>query len=113
MKLYRFVFYASSFIILFAVFLPLFTLREFPDFIIAWREFLVTISPSIFLVFLLLILNHISTKAHLIYSVALFVIALVATISKAIPFLFFGLFLIGLFPLVLISQKFFAQSIDT
>ena len=110
MKLYRFVFYTSSFIILFAIVLPLFTLRDFPDFIIAWREFLVVISPSIFLLFLLLIVNHVSKKAYLVYSVALFVIALVATILTTIPFLSLGLFLFGLFPLVLISQKVAAQS---
>ena len=105
MKIYRIVSFSSLVIIIIAFFLPLYTLREFPGHLIAWREFLLIVSPSFLLVGLLILFNHVSQRAFISTAVTASIILIVATMFNLIPFLFLALFMLGLIPLAVASWR--------
>jgi len=105
MNLYRIVSFSALAIIIVAIILPLYTLREFPGHLIAWRRFLLIVSPSFLLVGLLSIFNHVSQRAFISAAVTASICLIVAIMLKLIPFLFFALFMLGLIPLYFASWR--------
>jgi len=105
MKLYRIVSFTALAIIIVVIILPLYTLREFPGHLIAWRGFLLIVSPSFFLVGLLILFNHVSQRAFISATVTASICLIVAVMFKLIPFLFFALFMLGLIPLSFASWR--------
>ena len=105
MKLYRIVSFTARAIIIVVIILPLYTLREFPGHLIAWRRFLLIISPSFLLVALLLLLNHFSQRAFIFAAVTASIILIVTAMFNLIPFLFLALFMLALIPLAFASWR--------
>jgi len=104
MKLYRLILYISILIIGIAIVLPLITLREFNEYILVWRNFIVIILPAFILVFLLLLSTRVTRNIFILTSFLSFVFLTMLSLFQKTPFLFVFIFTFGFIPIYKVSQ---------
>ncbi len=105
MRIHRILSYSSLLVIAVALATPLITLRSFPDYLGAWKSFLVILVPAYLLAALLILFPRLSPAALARVSVIFLAFLLVGSVIGTFHLVLALLFAVGSLLLNLTSRK--------
>ena len=104
MKLYKLALYGSLVIVAFALLLLAFTPFTSPDSSIAWKSYILILSPAVALAALLFVAPRLSKRAFLFTTILFSAVAILLTFARWLPTILLGIFLVACFALYLSRQ---------